>query len=65
MFAESHEDLVLEAIPKEGLLEKRYAQKMTQNFVGQVWGNSGQNPSHPKEFAFSNTYSIYCITSPS
>jgi len=35
-FAESHEDLFLEVIPKEVLLEKMFAQNLAQNFFGQV-----------------------------
>jgi len=60
--AKSHEDLFLEFIPKEGLLEKMFAQKVAQNFFGQVCGNSGQNPSHPRKFAFSYTYVLHYIT---
>jgi len=59
--AESYEDLFLEVIPKEDLLEKMFAQKVAQNFFGQVWENSGQNPSHPKTFAF-YTYVLHFIT---
>jgi len=29
------------------------------NFLGQIWGNSGKIPSHPKTFAFSYTYGPY------
>jgi len=37
----------LEVIPKEGMLEKLFAQKVVYKFFGQVWGNSGKNPSQP------------------
>ena len=35
--------------------ENLYA-KIAQRLFGQVWGNSGKNPSHPQTFAFSYTY---------
>ena len=49
---------------KNGLHEKMFAQKVTQYFFGHVWENSGQNPSHPKTFAFSYTYVLHYITFP-
>jgi len=30
--------------------------KGAQKLFGQVWGNSGKNPSHPRKFACSYTY---------
>ena len=37
----------LEVIRKTGLHEKIFAQKVAQNFLRQIWGNSGKNSSHP------------------
>jgi len=31
-------------------------QKLHKKLFGQVWGNSGKNPSHPQKFACSYTY---------
>jgi len=45
----------LGVIPNEGLLEKMFSQKVAQNFFVHIWGNSGQNPSHPQKCAFSYT----------
>jgi len=44
----------LEVIPKEGLLEKMFAQKLSPKFLGK-FGESGENPSHPQKFACSYT----------
>jgi len=63
-FAKSHEDLFLEVIQKEGLFEKMFPQKLTQNFFGQIRQNSGQNLSHPKTFAFFYTYVLHYTTFP-
>jgi len=46
----------LEVIPKEGLLEKMFAQKVAQNSFGKVWENSRKSHSHPEKFACSYTY---------
>jgi len=43
--AESHEDLFLEVISK-----------MWTQVFGQLWGNTGKNPSHPQNLACSYTY---------
>ena len=41
------------------------AQKMTNNFFGQIWRKSGKNPSHPQKCACSYTYeaqiNFYCF----
>jgi len=42
--------------PFFGLHEKIFAQKVAKKFFGQVWGNSGNNPSHPQKCACSYTY---------
>jgi len=34
--------------------------KGAQTLFGQVWGNSGKNPSHPKKIASSYTYGLTC-----
>jgi len=34
--------------------------KVAQKFFGQVWGNSGKNPSHPQKFACTYTYLAAC-----
>jgi len=41
------------------------AQKVAKHFYGQVWGNSGKNPSHPQKFACSYTgaFRCFCIRS--
>jgi len=49
-------------IRKEGLLEKMFAQTVAQKVFGQVWGNSGKNPSHPQKIACSYTYVSYRFT---
>jgi len=41
---------------EKGLHEKIFARKVAKNFFGQVWGNSGKNPSHPQKFSCSYTY---------
>jgi len=47
----SHED----RHPKYGFYEKIFTQKSAKNFFGQVWENSGKNPSHLQTFACSYT----------
>jgi len=42
--------------PKNGRHEKIFAQKVAQNFFGQVCGNSGKTPSNPQKFACFYTY---------
>jgi len=34
----------------------KYLHKWPKIFLGQVWENSGKNPSHPQKFACSYTY---------
>jgi len=53
MSAESHENFIL--FRKRSSWEK-FAQKVVQNFFGQVWGNSDKNPSRPQKFACSYSY---------
>jgi len=57
-FAKSHQDLFpfFGGHPEKGLHEKIFARKVAKNFFGQVWGNSGKNPSHPQKFTCSYTY---------
>jgi len=44
------------------LHEKIFAQKVTQKYFGQVWGNSGKNPSHPQIYACSYTHmTLYAL----
>jgi len=38
---------------------EEFAQKVVQNFFGQVWGNSGKNPSRPQNFACFYSYGRY------
>jgi len=48
----THEDLFFEIVPKRSLLsvcEKKLWTEVAQKRFGQVWGNSGKNPSHPKK----------------
>jgi len=37
--------------PKNGLHEKTFAQKVAEKIFGQVWGNSGKNPSQNPKIA--------------
>ena len=41
-----------------GLHEKIFAQKVVQNFFGQVWGKSDKIPLHPQTFACSYTCEV-------
>jgi len=55
-----YEDRFLEVIPKKDfhdLCERKFGEKSHKNFSGHL-GKSGKNPSHPKKFACSYTYSI-------
>jgi len=48
-------DLFLEVRYSWTLWEKNCGQKLQQILFGQVWGNSGKNPSHTPKFASSYT----------
>jgi len=55
------ERLFLEVMPTKGLHDlcgRKFAGKVTQKPFGQVWENSGKNPSHPQTFACSSTYGL-------
>jgi len=48
-----------EVTPKIGFhfyAEENLWAKGSQKLLGQVWGNSAKNPSHPQNFACSYTY---------
>jgi len=53
----THQDPFLEVTSKQGpIWEKICWQKSHKKLFGQVWGNSGENPSHPPKFGCSYNY---------
>jgi len=51
--------VVLEVTPKKVFMifvGENLWEKLPKKLFGQVWGNSGKNPSHSQKFACSYTY---------
>jgi len=61
----AHEDLILEVIPKKVFMifEGKICRQSRPKHFGQVWENSGKNPSHSQKFACSYTYGANHVTS--
>jgi len=61
---ETREDLFWRSYQKNGLHDlcgRKFVGKVAQKLLGQVWENSGKNPSHTQKFACSYTYVFWYI----
>jgi len=57
---QNHMKIFFGGHPEKGLHEKMFAQKVAQNFFGQVWGSLRKNFSNPQELVCSYPYGNTC-----